>query len=77
MGGGRGRAARKGDEKYIKNVTQRTLKGRDCLGDLDVDGRVILKWILKKCGESVNWIHFAHDRTSDELQVSIKRLGIC
>jgi hypothetical protein len=24
------------------------LKGRDTLGELDVDGRIILKWIIKK-----------------------------
>ena len=31
--------------------------------DLGVDRRIILKWILKKCGwEGVDWIHLAQDR---------------
>jgi hypothetical protein len=31
------------------------------LDDLGLDGRVLSKWILKKCvGE--DWIHFAQDR---------------
>jgi hypothetical protein len=30
-------------KSYVKN-----LKGRDHMGDLDIDGSVILKWTLKK-----------------------------
>jgi hypothetical protein len=37
------------------------MKGRDRLGNLGVDGRIILKWILKEY-ESVHWIHLAQDR---------------
>jgi hypothetical protein len=33
---------------------------RDCLGDLDMDGRIILKLILKQCDERIgtvyNWL---------------------
>jgi hypothetical protein len=29
------------------------LKGRDHLGDIDVDGRIILKWISEKYGMMV------------------------
>jgi len=35
------------------------LKERDTLEDLD--GSVILKWILKKEYEGMNWIRLAHD----------------
>jgi hypothetical protein len=29
------------------------LKGRDYLEDLDIDGRIIIYWILRKCGGKV------------------------
>jgi hypothetical protein len=29
------------------------LKGRDCLGDMGIDGKIILEWILGKQGGSV------------------------
>jgi hypothetical protein len=35
------------DEKY------ENLKGRDCLEDIVVDGRVVVTWILKKYGMRV------------------------
>jgi hypothetical protein len=31
------------------------------LGDQGVDGRIILKWIFKKWGESMDWIELAQD----------------
>jgi hypothetical protein len=37
-------------------------KGRDHLENLGIDGRIILKWILGKHFESVDWIHLAQDR---------------
>jgi hypothetical protein len=38
-------------------------RGRDHLGDLDTDGRIILNWILKETGcDCVDWIQVAHDR---------------
>jgi hypothetical protein len=32
------------------------------LEDLDIDGRVVLKWILKKQMGVVHWINLAHKR---------------
>jgi hypothetical protein len=38
----------------------KNLKGIDQLGYIGIDGRIILKWILKKQGfEDVDWIHLA------------------
>jgi hypothetical protein len=31
------------------------------LADIDVDGRIILKWTLEHGGERVDWIHLAQD----------------
>jgi hypothetical protein len=39
-------------------------EGRDNLEDIDIDGRIILKWILSKRGcEIMNWILLFQDRT--------------
>jgi hypothetical protein len=46
------------------------VKGRDHSKDLDVDGRIILEWILGKMGwEGVNWIHLVQER--DQWQVLV------
>jgi hypothetical protein len=34
----------------------------DNFGDPGVDGRIILKWILKKWDGGINWIEMAEDR---------------
>jgi hypothetical protein len=44
-------------EKRIKNYCRKTSREGDHLGDLDVDGRIILEWLLKKYGVSV-WTGF-------------------
>jgi len=47
------------------------LKERHHLEDIDVDGRIILKWILKKYG--VDWIQLAQDRVQWWVLVNIAR----
>jgi hypothetical protein len=43
------------------NEKQKCWWGRDHLEDLDVNGRIILKWILEKEGGKL-WIHLAQNR---------------
>jgi hypothetical protein len=38
-----------------------SLKGRHHSEGLGIDGRIILKWVLKKQGQR-EWIHLAEDR---------------
>jgi hypothetical protein len=47
-----------------------SLKGRDPSEDKAVDGRKLLKWIVKKSGGVVNWIHMAQNR--DRLRALVK-----
>jgi len=35
-------------EKVIQNSRRKNMMGRDNLGDLGTDGRIILDWILEK-----------------------------
>jgi len=35
---------------------------RDHFEDLGVDGRIILKWIVKKMDENLKWINLGQDR---------------
>jgi len=34
----------------------------DHVEDLGIDGRVVLKWVLRNTWEAVDWINLAHDR---------------
>jgi hypothetical protein len=38
------------------------VKGKDYLGDLCVDGSIILKWLKETGAENVDWIHLAQSR---------------
>ena len=38
------------------------LKERDHLGHSGVEGSIIIKWILKKLNDSLNWKDLANDR---------------
>jgi hypothetical protein len=40
----------------------RDLREGDRLGDPDVDGRIMLKWIFKVWDGGMNWIQLAEDR---------------
>jgi hypothetical protein len=44
--------------EQVRNAYKSSLKGRNHLEDLGLDGRIILKMILRKLG--VNWIHLDH-----------------
>jgi hypothetical protein len=56
-----------GDQKCIQHFGQRKLKGRDHLGDQDIDGRIILKLILDNW--IVDWILLAQE--SDQWQAVV------
>jgi hypothetical protein len=49
------------DEKCLQNFMSRNVAGRDHLGDLSINGRIILKFILKIGYEDVNWSHLVQD----------------
>jgi hypothetical protein len=39
------------------------LRVKDNFGDVDIDGRIVLRWDLKKIGrEGMDWIHVAQDK---------------
>jgi hypothetical protein len=50
--------------RWVGHITCKTregdkwMKGRDNVGELDVDKKIILKWEETEC-EGVNWIHLA------------------
>ena len=46
MGGAR--SVYVGEEKRIQGFGEGNMKERDNLGDPDVDGRIILRWIFRK-----------------------------
>jgi hypothetical protein len=50
------------DEKCVQKFWLGRLNGRDHSEDPGVDGRLILKWMLGRRVEGVDWIHLAQDR---------------
>jgi hypothetical protein len=53
--------AQKGENRNTLWAVVWNLKERNCLEDLGVYGRIILKWIVKNRMD-VDWIHLAVDR---------------
>jgi len=56
-----------GDYKFIHTVSWKNPKGIDNLGDLSED-RIILKFMLKKWREVVDWIQLAQWRSGNLLK---------
>jgi hypothetical protein len=52
-----------GEERRIQGFGGGNLRERDQLGNPDVDGRIIIRWIFKEVGwRGMDWIHLAQDR---------------
>jgi hypothetical protein len=49
----------------------KNLKIRDNLGDLDINGRIILKFILKRGCNGVGWLYLTQDRVQWQVLVKI------
>jgi hypothetical protein len=53
-----------GDRRGVYKVLVGKTEGKSHLGDLGLDGRIILRWIFRKwvvCGD-MDWIELAQDR---------------
>jgi hypothetical protein len=50
------------EERFIQCYGGGDLSERDHLEDLGVNGKIVLKWIFKKCGGDVDGIDLAQNR---------------
>jgi hypothetical protein len=44
------------------NALPRKLQGKRLIGNLRVDGRIILNWIFEKWDRGMDWINLTHNR---------------
>jgi hypothetical protein len=49
----------------------RKLRKRDHMGDTDIDGRTILRWMLRKWDGVMDWIDLAQDRDRRRALVNV------
>jgi len=57
-----GHAARMRERRGVYRVLVGKPEGKRRLGDLDIDGRIILQWIFMKWVGTIDWIGLAQDR---------------
>jgi hypothetical protein len=57
-----GHVACMGEKRGSYRILMGDLREGDHLGDPDIDGRIILKWLFKKWDGGMNWIELARDR---------------
>ena len=58
-----GHVARTGDSRGVYRILVGNLRERDQLGDLGLDGRIILRWIFRKWYVGgMDWIDLAQNR---------------
>jgi hypothetical protein len=65
-----GHVARVGDGELHRGFWWGNLTERDHLEYLDIDGRVILKFIFKKSDGGMDWIDLAQDRDGRQALVN-------
>ena len=61
-----------GGEERCNRVLVGVLREGNHLEDADVNGRIILRWIFRKCNWSMDWIELAYD--SDRWQALVNVL---
>ena len=49
-------------EEVLTGFWWENLRERDFLGDLGVDGRILLRWIFRKWDGGTDWIDLSQDR---------------
>jgi hypothetical protein len=60
-----------GDRRGAYRVLWGNLRERDCLEDISVDRRIILKFVFKKEWKDMDWIYVLQDRVKWEAVVNI------
>jgi hypothetical protein len=51
------------EKRHAYKILQENLKEKDHLEDVNINGRIILKWTLKDTGwEGMGWVHLTQDR---------------